>query len=93
MFELDPRAGPQNFRSGDDRLRLTHNEIYEQGIDVEFMKQLVDKGEEDKVRYDEIKAAYVCRGLCDAIRLIPWLDYTTFYAFPICHNLLFGLHG
>ena len=93
MFELDPRIGPQPFRSGDDRLRLTHNEMFEQGMDIEYRKQLVEEGKEDKIRYEEIKAAYGCRGLCDAIRLLPWLDYTTFFAFPICHNLLLGLHG
>ena len=93
LFELDPRVGPQPFRCGDDRLRLTHHEMYEQGVDVEFRKKLVDTGEEDRVRYEEIKVAYGCRGLCDAIRIIPWLDYTTFFAYPICHNLLLGLHG
>ncbi len=86
MFELDPCGGPQHFRCGDDRLILTHNEMYEQGVDVEFRKKLVENGEEDREQYDEIKAAYGCRGLCDAIRMIPWLDYTTFFAFLICHN-------
>jgi hypothetical protein len=90
---LDPSVGPELFRSGDETMRLTHNEMYEQGMDVEFRRKLVESGEEDRVRYEEIKAAYGCRGLCDAIRLIPWLDYTTLFAYPICHNLLLGLHG
>ena len=63
MFELDPRVGPESFRCGDDILRTTHNETYKQGVDVEFGKKLVKKGEEDKVRCEEIKAAYECRGL------------------------------
>ena len=49
VFELDPRVGPERFRCGDDRLRLTHNEMYEQWVDVEFRKKLVENGEEDKV--------------------------------------------
>ena len=24
---------------------------------------------------------------------MPWLDYTTFFAYSICHNSLLGLHG
>jgi hypothetical protein len=60
----------------------------EHGIDVEFMKKIFANGEEDKVRYDEIEAEHGYRGLCEAIRLIPWLDYTPVFAFTSCHNLL-----
>jgi hypothetical protein len=93
MFELDPRIGPQPFRCGDMRLRLTHNQMFEQALDIEYRRKLVKIGVEDKVRFDEIKAAYGCRGLCEPIRIMPWLDYTTYFAYPICHNLLLGLHG
>jgi hypothetical protein len=93
VFELDSRVRLESFRCNDDRLRLTHNEMYEQGVDAEFGEKLAENGEEDKVRSEEIKVAYGCKGLCDAIRLIPWLYYTTFFALPICHNLLLGLHG
>jgi hypothetical protein len=81
VVELDPRVGPEHFRCGDESLRLTHNNMCEQGVDVDFRKKLVENGEEDRVRYDEIKVAYGYKGLIDAIRLFPWLDYTTFLRF------------
>jgi hypothetical protein len=90
VCQLDPHVGPRHFRCVDDRLRLTRHEMYEQGIDFKFKKKFVENGEEDKVRYDEVKTAYGCRGLCDAIRLIPWLDYTAFFPqFATTYCLIF----
>ncbi len=86
-------AWPQGFRCSDDISRLTYAKMYEQGIYVEFRKKIIENGEEKRVRYDEIKVAYGCRGLCDAIRMIPWINYTTSFDFLICQNFLLGLHG
>jgi len=47
-------------------------------------------GQEDQIKLEEIKVAYKCR--CEPIRLMPWLDYSTYFAYRICHNLLLGLH-
>lgn len=67
--------------------------MFEQALDIEYRKNLVRMGQEDQIRLEEIKAAYGCRGLCEPIRLMPWLDYSTYFAYPICHNLLLGLHS
>jgi len=93
IFELDPRVGRESFRCGDKRLRLTHKQMFEQALDIEYRRNMVKTGQEDKIRFEELKLAYGCRGLCEPIRLMPWLDYTTYFAYPICHNLLLGLHG
>ncbi len=61
MFQLDPRVGPEPFRCGDKRLRLTHNQMFEQALDIDYMRNLVKLGQEDEVRLEEIKVAYGCR--------------------------------
>jgi hypothetical protein len=93
FFQLDQTKGPEPFRCDDKRLKVTHNQMFEQALDIEYRKNLVKMGQEDQIRLEEIKAAYGYRGLCDHIRLMPWLEYPTNFAYPICHNLLLGLHS
>ena len=90
-FVLDPRFGPELFFCGDERLRLTHDEMWEQGLEVRRHEKLVANGEIEKARLEEFKAAFGCRGLCDAIRKLTYSDYSTFFGYPICHTLLLGL--
>ena len=79
------------FFCGDERLRLSHDEMWEQGLEIQRHEKLVANGEIEKARYEELKAAFGCRGLSDAIRKLNYVDYSTFFGYPICHNMLQGL--
>jgi hypothetical protein len=65
--------------------------MWEQGLEIRRHEKLVANGEIEKARLDELKSAFGCRGLSDAIRKLTYADYTTFFGYPICHNMLLGL--
>jgi hypothetical protein len=65
--------------------------MWDQGLEIERHEKLLANGEIEKARLEELKAAFGCRGLSEAIRKLIYTDYSTFFGYPICHNLLLGL--
>jgi len=71
--------GPELFYYGDERLRLNHDQMWEQGLEIQRHEELAVNGEIEKARLEELKAAFGCRGLSDAIRKLTYADYTTLF--------------
>jgi hypothetical protein len=76
---------------GDERLRLSHDHTWEQALEIQRHEKLLEGGEIEKACLEELKAALGCRGLSDAIRKLKYSDYSTFFGYPICHNMLLAL--
>ena len=89
-FVLDPRIGTELFFCGDERLRLAHDHMREQGLEIQRHEKPLASGEIEKARLEELEAAFGCRGLSDSIRLLKYTDYSTFFGYPIWHNMLQG---
>jgi hypothetical protein len=62
--------------------------MWEQGLDIHNHEKLLASGEIDKARLEELKTTFGSRGLSDSIRLLKYTDYSTFFGYPICHNML-----
>ena len=78
-FVLDPRIGSEIFYCGDGRLRLSRDQMWEQALVIQWHEKLLEGGEIEKARLEELKSALGCRRLSDAIRKLAYSDYSTFF--------------
>ena len=67
-FVLDPRIGSEIVYCGDERLRLSHDHTWEQALEIQRHEKLLEGGEIEKARFEELSAVLGCRGLSDAIQ-------------------------